>query len=245
MHHSACGYSDAEFVAIYDACIAESFIDRLFPIIDRLVLKHISRTARLLDLCCGTGNLACRLSHCGYRVTGIDNSSAVLERARQKLPEAEFIEADARWLSVSRTFDAAFCTFNALAHFASAQELRAVFSRVHSSIDTAGFFFFDLNTEEAYRERWRGSFGATHDGTEWQVEPWYDQRSRTAHNRIRLKNGVRACELNVTQHCFQQTEILGALRESGFGQCRSFDAALELGVPNENGHLIFIATKSS
>ena len=96
MQKSSSGYSDAEFVSIYDACIGESFLERIFPILDRLVLQHIPQRARVLDLCCGTGNLAFRLFNRGYEVVGIDNSGAMLERARQKLPQATFIEEDAR-----------------------------------------------------------------------------------------------------------------------------------------------------
>src|SRR3954454_1752483 len=130
MPPTSCGYSDAEFVAIYDACIAETFVDRLFPIIDRLVLRHIPQQAQVLDLCCGTGNLASRLSGCGYRVTGIDNSGTMLDRARQKMPAVIFIQEDARRVALKQRFDAAFCTFNALAHFSSTEELHKVFSAV-------------------------------------------------------------------------------------------------------------------
>jgi SAM-dependent methyltransferase len=245
MQPALCGYSDAEFVAIYDTCIAETFLDRLFPIIQRLVLQHIPRQARVLDLCCGTGNLASRLSDCGYQVTGIDTSTAMLDRARRKLPQATFIQEDARCVQLHQRFHAAFCTFNALAHFGSPEDLYRVFSAVHDSIAAGGFFLFDLNTEQAYRERWRGSFGSTHHGTDWQVEPWYDHTSRTAHNRITLKNGNQASELNLTQHCFHQTEIIAALLASGFEQSRSFDATHELGIPNESGRLIVLAKKAA
>lgn len=244
MQKSSSGYSDAEFVSIYDACIGESFLERIFPILDRLVLQHIPQRARVLDLCCGTGNLAFRLFNRGYEVVGIDNSGAMLERARQKLPEATFIEEDARRISLQQRCQAAFCTFNALAHFTTTNDLRAVFSGVHSSIAAAGFFLFDLNTEQAYRERWHGSFGSTYSGIEWRIEPRYDHRSRTAHNRITLNHRERASELEVVQHCFDRSEVAAALLASGFEQSCFFDAALELGISEEPGRLIVLATKA-
>jgi SAM-dependent methyltransferase len=246
MQSNSCGYSDKEFATIYDLCIAESFIDRIFPVVDRLVLPHIPQQARVLDLCCGTGNFASRLAYRGFQVVGLDNSHTMLERARKRAPQATFLQCDARCLALHGRFDAAFCTFNALAHFRTAEELLQIFSGVHSSLLPAGFFFFDLNAEQAYRERWHGSFGSSHLGTEWLVEPRYDHTCRTAHNRITLKKGDQAgAELNVVQHCFQQNEVAAALLASGFQQSRSFDATVELGIPDESGRLIFVSRKSA
>jgi len=240
-----CGYSDAEFATIYEMCIAESFLDRIFPLIDRLVLPHVRRQARVLDLCCGTGNFAARLASRGFQVVGLDNSHAMLERARRRAPQAMFLQRDARSLPLHDRFDAVFCTFNALAHFGTPEELQQVFSGVHTSLLLAAFFFFDLNTEQAYRERWRGNFGSTHHGTEWQVEPRYDHTSRTAHNRITLRRKDRTeAELNVVQHCFQKDEVASALLASGFQDSHAFDASLELGLPNEHGRVIFVSRKS-
>src|SRR6266478_8571597 len=128
MQTESCGYSDEEFATIYDLCIAESFIDRIFPVIDRLLLPHIRQQARVLDLCCGTGNFAARLASRGFQVVGLDNSPAMLERARRRAPQATFLQSDARSLALRDRFDAAFCTFNALAHFGTTEELRQIFS---------------------------------------------------------------------------------------------------------------------
>lgn len=46
-----------------------------------------------IDLCCGTGDLAADLRPA--RVTGVDFSEAMLERARRKFPDIEFVHADA------------------------------------------------------------------------------------------------------------------------------------------------------
>lgn len=46
-----------------------------------------------VDLCCGTGDLSADLRPA--RVTGVDFSEAMLERARQKFPDLTFVHGDA------------------------------------------------------------------------------------------------------------------------------------------------------
>ena len=49
---------------------------------------------RVLDACCGTGDLALAASSAGGVVTGLDFSDAMLERARRKSSEIEWIDGD-------------------------------------------------------------------------------------------------------------------------------------------------------
>ena len=50
---------------------------------------------RVLDSCCGTGDLALADLNAGGRVTGVDFSEAMLERARRKSDAIEWLQADA------------------------------------------------------------------------------------------------------------------------------------------------------
>jgi demethylmenaquinone methyltransferase/2-methoxy-6-polyprenyl-1,4-benzoquinol methylase len=49
---------------------------------------------RVLDAACGTGDLAIEASRAGARVVGLDFSGAMLERARRKAPELEWLQGD-------------------------------------------------------------------------------------------------------------------------------------------------------
>lgn len=49
---------------------------------------------RVLDACCGTGDLAVAASRLGGTVTGLDFAPRMLERARRKLPSATWVEGD-------------------------------------------------------------------------------------------------------------------------------------------------------
>jgi demethylmenaquinone methyltransferase/2-methoxy-6-polyprenyl-1,4-benzoquinol methylase len=67
---------------------------------------------RVLDACCGTGDLALSCLRAGGRVTGLDFSERMLERARRKSSEIEWVSGDALALPFEDgAFDAATVGF--------------------------------------------------------------------------------------------------------------------------------------
>jgi demethylmenaquinone methyltransferase / 2-methoxy-6-polyprenyl-1,4-benzoquinol methylase len=66
----------------------------------------------VLDACCGTGDLAIACARVGAKVTGLDFSERMLERARRKAPELEWVAGDLLALPfVDASFDAATVGF--------------------------------------------------------------------------------------------------------------------------------------
>ena len=66
----------------------------------------------VLDACCGTSDLAVAAARAGGRVTGLDFSERMLERARRKEPSIEWVEGDLLALPFSDgSFDAATVGF--------------------------------------------------------------------------------------------------------------------------------------
>jgi demethylmenaquinone methyltransferase / 2-methoxy-6-polyprenyl-1,4-benzoquinol methylase len=49
---------------------------------------------RVLDAACGTGDLAIEAARAGGRVVGLDFSGAMLDRARRKAPQLEWVQGD-------------------------------------------------------------------------------------------------------------------------------------------------------
>jgi demethylmenaquinone methyltransferase/2-methoxy-6-polyprenyl-1,4-benzoquinol methylase len=67
---------------------------------------------RVLDACCGTGDLAVAAHEAGGEVTGVDFSERMLERARRKSGEVEWVQGDALALPFpDGAFDAATVGF--------------------------------------------------------------------------------------------------------------------------------------
>jgi SAM-dependent methyltransferase len=115
----------------------------------------------LLDVCCGTGQLAHHFLEHGYRVTGIDLSPSMLDYARQnnapyvEAGQARFLQADAAAFTLEEPFGLIVSTFDALNHLPSKEALRGCFSSVYPLLLPDGFFIFDLNTR-AGLTRWNG-----------------------------------------------------------------------------------------
>ena len=55
----------------------------------------VQRGDRVLDVCCGTGDLALAAAEAGGKVTGLDFSEPMLERARAKEPAFDWVSGDA------------------------------------------------------------------------------------------------------------------------------------------------------
>jgi demethylmenaquinone methyltransferase/2-methoxy-6-polyprenyl-1,4-benzoquinol methylase len=88
-----------------------SMFDRIAPVYDgmnramtlgldrkwrRLTAEAVVRPGdRVLDACCGTGDLALAAARAGGRVTGVDFSGEMIARAERKAPEFDWVQADA------------------------------------------------------------------------------------------------------------------------------------------------------
>ena len=79
----------------------------------RLTAEAVVRDGdRVLDACCGTGDLAVAAARGGGQVTGLDFSERMLERARRKAPEVEWVAGDLLALPFAdESYDAATVGF--------------------------------------------------------------------------------------------------------------------------------------
>ncbi len=79
----------------------------------RITAERVVREGdEVLDAACGTGDLALAAARAGGRVTGLDFSERMLERARRKAPQLRFVQGDALALPFpDGSFDAATVGF--------------------------------------------------------------------------------------------------------------------------------------
>jgi putative AdoMet-dependent methyltransferase len=132
-----------EWAQRYDASVR----DESFPLAGyESVLSEIARAAdvqagmSLLDLGIGTGNLAARFAQAGCAIWGIDFSSRMLEKARERLPQAQLIQADllGPWSAeLSRRFDRIVSAY-VLHHFELAKKVELLERLANQHLATQG-----------------------------------------------------------------------------------------------------------
>ncbi|WNZ26847.1 class I SAM-dependent methyltransferase [Leptolyngbya sp. NK1-12] len=156
--------------------------------LETLLLSALSANARLLDLCCGTGQLVQELMQRGYSVTGLDGSEAMLDYAHQNAPQAEFVLADARRFHLPDQFDAIVSTSASLNHIISIDDLKAVFRCVYVALRDNGWFLFDLNHPAQMARWWRGRpvEGEIAENYAWVLTPVYDPQNDSGYFKIVL-----------------------------------------------------------
>ncbi len=139
------------------------FSNQLAPrILDYYQSFPISQWNRnVLDVCCGTGQLAAHFLKNGYRVIGIDSSEGMLRIAREnnadcvQADQAQFVCADAACFALHTQVGLAVSTYDALNHLEDMDALRGCFHSVFASLADEGVFVFDLNTRKGLQS-WNG-----------------------------------------------------------------------------------------
>jgi trans-aconitate methyltransferase len=119
-----------EFVSLYGA----SLIDLLKP----------QNNEFILDLGCGTGDLACKISGFGAEVIGIDFAENMINSAITKYPHIEFKVMDARNLIFDSKFDGVFS--NAALHWI--KEPLRVLQQIYSVLKQKGRFVAEFGGKD-------------------------------------------------------------------------------------------------
>lgn len=103
----------------------------------RTLLDRLPAGARVLDVGSGTGRPAAEdLARAGHRVLGVDVSRAMVDIAREQVPDAEFVHADIRTWDTDERFDAV-CAFFPFLQMTRA-EVEDVLVGLHGRLEPAG-----------------------------------------------------------------------------------------------------------
>ncbi|MBN2737341.1 MAG: class I SAM-dependent methyltransferase [Spirochaetales bacterium] len=143
---------------IYDI-IADNY-DQIFPLgEDRLdfVKSLLKPKDKLLDIGCGTGALCIEMAKAGYRSSGIDLNSKMIEIARQEQTQnADFQIMDMSEIEkhFAKTDFSLISSFgNTLPHLDSLEKMADFFRQVHSCLTPDGHFVFQiLNYDKILRQ---------------------------------------------------------------------------------------------
>lgn len=240
-------YSEYDrFAWFYNKYWGDEFSRPALALYNSLLYPHLPDRCAILDLCCGTGQIAHGLTKRGYRVTGLDGSAAMLEFARRNAPAAEFVHADARSFSLPTKYNAAISAFDSLNHVMELEELKQVFRNVHAALEDDGIFLFDLNLEDE-NEVLGNSLSLSEDDHACIVMTDYDASAMLKRYRVTMfqleGDHWRRSDLTLTQRYYRNEDVLAALAESGFARVRTYDARHEFGMTLSDGRMFYFARK--
>jgi len=211
---------------------------------------------RLLDLCCGTGQMARHFLENGYTVTGIDLSHDMLTWARENntpfltAGAAVFIQGDAANFSLEQPVGLVISLFDALNHLPGLTALQSCFQCVKTSLLPDGMFIFDLNTVLGLKKQWTGiSADDLPDLFMLNRSIWLEETQR-AYVRItgfiRQENGTfDRFEETVFNCAYSLETVRQALLDCGFHTvhiARLADLATPLDEPELENRVFFVAT---
>lgn len=238
-----------DFAEVYNQHWSD-FAYRVLPILERLALADLPPGAALLDLCCGTGQLARLLTDRGHVVTGLDGSEAMLRYARENAPNAAFVCADARAFELPTQFAAAVSTYDSLNHIMKLADLEQVFANVFRHLQPGGVLVFDMNLESGYASRWEGQSNIVSGHSVVAMHSMYDVKEKVATAWLTLFTRYpedmslwRRKSLFLSQRAYSVEELTGALASAGFVSVNLFDARRDFGW-REEGRAFFRARKA-
>jgi SAM-dependent methyltransferase len=210
----------------------------------------------MLDVCCGTGQLALHFLENGYDVTGLDFSPAMLRHAVENAKayveqgRACFVEGDAANFTLDGQFGLVVSTFDALNHLPGLAALQGCFRSVFPVLERSGHFIFDLNTRHGL-QRWSdASVQMTDDVAIFTRGVLVEEQKRfytQISGFLRTEGGLyERFDQTAFNTIFDMDTVHAALLEVGFRSAycaRSDDLATPLDDPETESRVFFVVEK--
>jgi len=204
-------YGD-DLAYIHDVGYGE-FAERAAPAILRLLAQAGVASGLVVDLGCGSGRWARWLVDAGYRVRGIDGSSAMIALARRRVPTGARFQV-ASFVSVRLPGCDALTALGEVLGY-GAPELAPLLARAYDALRPGGLFVFDLAGPGRGQPAHGGSVGP-----DWAVVVEKAEHERILTRRIttfrRVGRIYRRGEELHRLRLHEPGEVLAALRRTGF-----------------------------
>lgn len=115
--------------------------EKEFRFYDRLLKKYFCRS--VLEVGCGSGNLAPYFLKAGYEYVGLDLYNEMLQIARKNHPEGQFVQGDMRELNLEQVFDSIIITGRSFGYLITNKDVMSALKSVHRTLKEKGILIFD------------------------------------------------------------------------------------------------------
>jgi len=216
--------------------------DEEFKFFD-VILKEY-KCNKILELGCGSGNLASYFLRSGYDYTGVDLYDSMLKIANKVEPAAKFIQGDMRQLNFENEFDAIIITGRSFTYMTKNDDVNKALNSIHRSLKENGKLIFDnFDAEKIF-----GNFNRE----EIIFETEYENRKykRVSKNSMNLETGwiwnwqatYYIVENNKTK-TIMDNSILRAFTEDELGLFLKINQFEVLKIIKENSAIKMVAKK--
>lgn len=165
------------FALIYDELMDHAPYDKWATLTIEMIKKFNQDVQTVVDLGCGTGEVAIRLAQKGYDVYGVDISSDMLaiamDKSLQKKIDIQWIKQDILQFSSFSEIDMVISYCDVFNYITSERDLLISFENVYNCLSDGGLFLFDIHSNDyALNELRNNTFTSRDDDVSyiWECE---------------------------------------------------------------------------
>jgi len=180
-----------------------------------------------LDLCCGPGRCSLALAAAGFKVTGVDKTKYLLDKARVKARNAkakiEWVQSDMRDFVRSDTFDITISMYTSFGYFDNKQEDVVVLGNILASLKPGGACLIDVVGKERIAKMLQPTIGEDlPDGAKLiQRHEIFDDWTRIRNEWILIKKG-KAKSFTFHMTIYSGQELRDRMEQVGFTEVQLF-----------------------
>lgn len=244
----------SRFALIYDIMMRGLDYRAIVDKIENIIHEYDYHPRKILDLACGTGNLAVLLAQKKYEIIAVDSSEQMLRVAKQKAEKSKvpgrilFVRQDMKDLALKDRVDTAICLFDSLNYLLKMEDLESAVKNVYDVLAPGGMFIFDVNStnkakkiREAATNMTRGRIGKYSyvwenevKGNIWKIRLSFSTRE---------KGKVRTFREIHKERLYGKDEIEGILRKCGFSILRVYNGFSFENYTDGSQRILFMARK--
>ncbi|TFB24869.1 class I SAM-dependent methyltransferase [Filobacillus milosensis] len=133
---------------VYDLLMSDAPYDNWLNFTEAAI--SYNEVSHVLEVGCGTGELALKLSNKGYDVTAFDVSCEMIEVAQQKAKvqnsNCQFFQGEASSFDINQSFDLVVSYCDVLNYIVEPSALNKTFKNIFKHLNDDGIFIFDVHS---------------------------------------------------------------------------------------------------
>ncbi len=180
---------------------------------------------KILEIGCGSGNLAKYFIDNKYDYTGLDNSKEMIKLAKELVPEGKFILSDMRNIKLEEKFDAVVVTGRTFTHMTTNHDVMFALYSINETLQKEGWLLFDnFNAEEIFtnfrehsinKSKYDGRNYTRKSSTSLDLEHGWTWKWE-AEYEIEENNEISSFKDEIILRAFTEDELKLFLRLNGF-----------------------------